>query len=200
MPLITTLANASTRGYGGLLAAGATNSYESIATVTATGGETSLSFTSIPGTYASLQIRGISKDTYTGGAGEATDTVLTFNNDSGANYGYHQIRGNGTAAAALAASSTSNMAAVITQVYGTGVTNIFGVSIVDIHDYASTTKNKTVRGFSGGDLNDGTTKSNLRLGSGLWRSTSAITSIQILTVVSGFAAGSTFALYGIKGA
>jgi hypothetical protein len=175
------------------------SSYESIASVTAAGGETSLNFTSIPGTYVALQIRGISKDTYSGAAGEATDTVITFNNDGGSNYGYHQLRGNGTAAAALAATGTSNMAAVITQVYGTA-TNIFGVSIVDIHDYASTTKFKTVRGFSGGDLNDGTTKSNLRLGSGLWRSTSAITSIQILTVVSGFTAGSTFALYGIKGA
>jgi hypothetical protein len=180
--------------------AASTSSYESIATVTATGGEVSLSFTSIPSTYASLQIRGIAKDSYTSGTGEATDTTLTFNSDTGSNYRYHQLRGNGTAAAALApGSATSNMAAVITEIYGTA-TNMFGVSIVDILDYASTTKYKTVRGFSGGDLNSGTDKSNLRLGSGLWMSTSAVTSIQIQAAVSGFAAGSTFALYGIKGA
>lgn len=177
-----------------------TSSYESIQSYTATGGETAINFNSIPGTYVSLQIRGIAKDSYTTGTGEATDTTLTFNSDTGANYNYHQLKGDGTSATAPAPGSppTSNMAAVITTVYGSA-TSIFGVSIVDIHDYASTTKYKTVRGFSGGDLNSGTTKSNLRLGSGLWMSTSAITSIQIQAAIVGFAAGSTFALYGIKG-
>ena len=180
--------------------AASTSSYESIQSYTATGGETAINFNSIPGTYVSLQIRGIAKDSYTAGTGQATDTTLTFNSDTGANYNYHQLRGNGTAATALAPNTppTSNMAAVITEIYGTA-TNMFGVSIVDILDYASTTKYKTVRGFSGGDLNSGTDKSNLRLGSGLWMSTSAVTSIQIQAAVSGFAAGSTFALYGIKG-
>jgi len=174
------------------------SSFESIATVTAAGGETSLNFTSIPGTYSSLQIRGIAKDTYTTGTGEATDTTITFNNDTAQNYRNHQLRGNGTSAVAAApANATYSMGALVTMIYGTA-TNMFGVSIIDIHDYASTTKYKTVRGFSGGDLNSGTTTSNLRLGSGLWMSTSAITSVQIQAVVSGFAAGSTFALYGIK--
>jgi len=192
MPILGTVASQfSGKSFG---------SYESIASVTASGGETVLSFTSIPGTYSSLQIRSIAKDSYIVGTGEATDTTLTFNSDTGANYRYHQIRGNGTAAATLApGSATSNMAAVITTVFGSA-TSIFGVSIVDILDYASTTKYKTVRGFSGGDLNSGTTTSNLRLGSGLWMSTSAITSIEIQAAVVGFAAGSTFALYGIKGA
>ncbi len=180
--------------------AAATGSYESIQSYTATGGETSINFNSIPSTYVSLQIRGIAKDSYTSGTGEATDTTLTFNNDTAQNYRNHQLRGNGTSATASApANATYSMAALITEIYGTA-TNMFGVSIVDIHDYASTTKYKTVRGFSGGDLNSGTTTSNVRLGSGLWMSTSAITSIQIQAAVSGFAAGSTFALYGIKGA
>jgi hypothetical protein len=191
MPILGTVASQfSGKSFG---------SYESIDSVTAAGGETSLNFTSIPSTYSSLQIRGICRDTYTTGTGEVTDATIRFNSDAGSNYRYHQLRGNGTATTASApGSTTTDMGAVITTIYGTA-TNMFGVSIIDIHDYASTTKYKTVRGFSGGDLNSGTDKSNLRLGSGLWMSNSAITSIQILTVISGFTAGSTFALYGIKG-
>ena len=191
-------------GYDGISLLAGNAAYDPAATfliqrVTATGGETSLSFSSIPQTYKHLQIRGIAKDSYTSGTGEATDTTLTFNNDTAQNYRNHQLRGNGTSATASApANATYSMAALITEIYGTA-TNMFGVSIVDIHDYASTTKYKTVRGFSGGDLNSGTTTSNVRLGSGLWMSTSAITSIQIQAAVSGFAAGSTFALYGMVG-
>jgi hypothetical protein len=179
-------------------AGGGGASFESIASVTATGIETTLSFTSIPSTYKHLQIRGIAKDTYIVGSAESTTTLITFNSDTGSNYASHALRGNGTTTSGQRAASTTSMDRIVGSIFGNS-TSTFGVSIVDIHDYASTTKNKTVRSFSGGELNSGDTNSNLTLGSGLWVNTSAITSIQIKAVVTAFATGSTFALYGIKG-
>jgi hypothetical protein len=72
--------------------------------------------------------------------------------------------------------------------------------MIDIHDYASTTKNKTVRQFTGTDTNSSASGAfRLGLGSGLWMSSSAITTVSILPGGTAHAAGTTFALYGIKG-
>ena len=82
---------------------------------------------------------------------------------------------------------------------GSTDSSTFTPSIVDIVDYGSASKYKTVRSFDGADMNGSGTEINLT--SGLWLSTSAITSIT-LTTTGGYAfrAGTTFALYGIKGA
>jgi hypothetical protein len=71
------------------------------------------------------------------------------------------------------------------------------VAIIDIHDYASTTRNKTVRSFEGSD-NNGT--GDVTLVSGLWLNTAAVTSATV-SVLGGinYAAGTTISLYGIKG-
>jgi hypothetical protein len=175
------------------------SSFESIATVTATGGETSLNFTSIPSTYKHLQIRGIAKVNFVSATPASDYGYIRFNNDSSSNYAFHQIFGNGAGSVSSTGSASQGAGGgCITQIYGTA-SNIFAVSIVDILDYASTTKYKTARSFSGGELNSGTTTSTITLNSVLWQSISAITSIQILPVINTFFAGSTFALYGIKG-
>ena len=75
--------------------------------------------------------------------------------------------------------------------------NAFGVTIIDILDYANTNKYKTFRSLVGSDTND--TNGAVGLASGSWRSTSAITSITLSNNVSGnLAQYSSFALYGIK--
>ena len=73
-----------------------------------------------------------------------------------------------------------------------GVTNAFSASVTDFLDSYSTTKNKTIRTFGG-------YSGELSLNSGLWQSTSSITSITIRTTTDNFAIGSRFSLYGIKG-
>ena len=70
-----------------------------------------------------------------------------------------------------------------------------GVSIIDIHDYASSTKNKVIRTVSGNDQNGA---GNIYLTSGLWLSTAAVTSITLFTTANYL--NTTFALYGVKGA
>ena len=178
--------------------AAATGSYESIASYIGTGSGSNITFTSIPGTYKHLQLRVIAKDTYTSGSGESTTGVLTFNSDTGSNYARHQMQGNGTNVQASGSASTTGLQPWM-GTYGTA-TNIYGVAIIDIHDYSSTTKYKTVRSFAGADANVASASWTVRLTSGVWMSTSAITSITLDVLISGFDTGSTFALYGIKGA
>jgi hypothetical protein len=62
-------------------------------------------------------------------------------------------------------------------------------------DYASTSKTKVVRSIVGGDRNGG---GRITLSSGLWNSTSAITSFKIITSTDNFAQYSALALYGVK--
>lgn len=164
-------------------------SFESIATVNGNGSATTLTFSSIPSTYVALQIRGIANDA------NGFNIALRFNGDTGSNYAFHRLLGNG---------STATAAGFATQTYANYLgacaslgTNIFAGYITDIHDYASTTKAKTIRTFHGADA-DGSGP--VSLSSGLWTSTSAITSISIVnTGPNAFITGSSFSLYGIRG-
>lgn len=182
----------------GTLSSGVTvaaSSFESISTYIATGGETTITLGSIPNTFKHLQLRCISKDTYTASDG-TQESAIRFNGDTGSNYAGHRIRGNGSTVASGGSGSVTVMDRSLLNVYG-NLPNIFAVTIIDVLDYASTTKNKTIKSISGGDINN--TGGQITLGSGLWMSTSAVTSIAISGWISGCAAGSIFALYGIKG-
>ena len=179
----------------------APSSFYSIATVTAAGGETSLTFSSIPGTYKSLQIRGIVKDTNTTDySALAAQFYILPNNDTTTTYSDHSLYGNTSTANAYGQTSGNGF-----MMYGSYISsnatfaNIYGVVIIDIQDYASTTKYKTSRAFVGADANgSGTTNRNVALNSGLYQTTTAITSLVIKPAATAFAAGSTFALYGIN--
>ena len=176
------------------------SSYESIATFTASGGETSTTFGSIAGTYSALQLRVLYRDTYNTDA-QTCDLLMQFNGDTtSANYTLHYLRGNGSVAFASGGTSNGYIQMTFFGVSAASTASVYGVGIADIQDYASTTKYKTVRGFGGGDNNGvGTTSYRLGLSSGLWLSTSAITSIKVMPGITAFAAGTTIALYGIKG-
>ena len=175
-----------------LIAVGA---YESIASQTVgAGGSSSITFTSIPSTYTHLQLR------FTGRAnlaGNVFSAGIRYNSDSGSNYSFHFIYGNGTSAlTSVGANQTTDYSA---SLMGTTPTNNFAVNIIDILDYANTNKFKTIRTLSGGDVNGA--GGFIGLSSVLWRSTSAINSITISSDGYGdLLQYSTFALYGIRGA
>jgi hypothetical protein len=175
---------------------GGGGSFESIATFTASGGETSTTFSSIASTYKHLQIRGIYRDTTTGGYSKQLG--LRFNGDTASSYPYHAVVGDGSTAYALGNSAQTQLYTAYSGTDSSMNANCFGGSIIDIHNYTSTTNNKTLRHFGG--VNDNVADTNRRIGlsSGAWLSTSAITSITLIPA-SAFAAGTTFALYGIKG-
>jgi hypothetical protein len=78
---------------------------------------------------------------------------------------------------------------------GNDKSSIRSVFIIDIHDYASTTKNKTVRTFSGVDMNG---SGLVYLTSGLWLNTAAVNSVLLKPDGGDFDTGSSVALYGIN--
>lgn len=172
--------------------AGGGGSFESIATATGTGSSGTITFSSIPSTYQHLQIRAISRDT-----GSATAAHMRFNSDSGTNYSLHRLTGNGSTVSAAGFTSQTEITLTYIATDSSYAANIMGVGLIDIHDYASTTKNKTVRYFTGRDNNS--TNGQISLQSSVWLSTSAITSITLIPVGTAFTTSSTFALYGIKG-
>jgi hypothetical protein len=167
--------------------------FDSIETVTVgAGGQATISFTAIPATYKHLQIRAITKDTQASGAHSLR---MQFNSDTGSNYTYHALTGDGSSASSGALTSQTNL--FPGYVMGTTGTSVFAASIHDILDYANANKYKVIRTLSGVDNNG---SGNMGLFSGLWINTNAITSITILPATStNFSQYSSFALYGIRG-
>jgi hypothetical protein len=175
-----------------------TNSYESIATVTVgSGGQSTITFSSIPSTYKHLQLR-IAASTDRGTF--ALDNVfVTLNGDTGGNYSHHYLQGDGSSASAGATANATDVRSG--SLPSSAAANVFGVSIFDILDYKDTNKYKTTRSLSGFDLN-GTVSGIggfVQLYSGNWRNTAAVNSIT-LNRQSGtnFIQYSHFALYGIR--
>lgn len=160
-----------------------TGSFESIATFSPSSG-TTVTFSSIPSTYKSLQIRihSISPD--------LTNFVVRLNGDTAANYAQHGLRGDGFVADATGLGSRTS---IQTLGISSGNTSFPAVSIIDIIDYASTSKTKTLRALAGFDTNG---SGRIWLGSGLWNSTSAVNSFTV--IFASISAGTTIALYGVK--
>jgi hypothetical protein len=176
---------------GGVAAAG---DFESIATVTVgAGGQSSVTFSSIPSTYQHLQVRYMPRIST---SDTAENCWLQFNGDTGSNYTFHFLDGNGSSASAGGAGSQTRIFAGRAGAASSG-SNIFGANVLDVLDYANTNKYKTARILGGIDRNgDG----NIRLDSGVWMNTAAVTSLTISpTTANNFVQYSSFALYGIKG-
>ena len=117
-----------------------------------------------------------------------------MNGNTTNNYTYHVVGGNGSSA--FAAGYTLNTAITI----GNGIqqSGVNGVAIVDILDYTSTNKYKTVRSLSGVDNNStggvvSLQSGALFTGDGL----NAVSSITLTPQSASFIANSSFALYGI---
>ena len=178
----------SLAGLGSLILPG--GAMESIATITVgSGGAANIEFTSIPGGFQHLQIRILSKSVIT--AGDTGDMI--FNGDTANNYAWHALYGEGSVAGADSSTTRANIP--LARMVTSSSTSVFGANIVDILDYASTSKNKTVRTFKGEDRNGAGA---VLLESGLWMSTSAITSIKITGRSNNLAQYSQAALYGIR--
>jgi hypothetical protein len=161
------------------------STYEPIATfTTTTGSTTSYTFSSIPSTYTDLIVVATVKAT-----SADSSLVLRFNGDSGSNYSYTQIWGDGSSAQSQ---RLSNQTIGYLSYNGFSTAN-FSATVIHCMNYSNTTTFKTYldRGGFAAASTDAAV--------GLWRSTSAINSV---TLFAGnfFATGCTFTLYGIKAA
>lgn len=158
--------------------------YEPIATVTTTTGQTSISFTSIPGTYTDLRI--IACGT---GTGNGSSWTIRFNSDSGSNYSITAIYGNGSSATSATESNRTSM-----TFWGNWSNTSYlypSMATADIFSYTSAVNKSVLMNEYTDKDGSGTALSSV----GLWRSTSTITSISISGVT--FAVGATATLYGI---
>ena len=160
--------------------------YEPIATTTLGSAASSIEFTSIPATYTDLRIVMV----YSG----ATTNVYVatqFNSDTATNYSWTYMRGNGSAASSTRGTSTSYIEVCRGNIDNTTI----GFGTIDIFLYAGST-NKTVLASEQTDKNGA---GNVGRTVGLWRSTSAITSIKLYDYIgsNNFATGTTATLYGI---
>lgn len=175
------------------------SSYESIATAVGTGSSGTITFSGIPSTYKHLQIRGFYVDSAS--TDDRANMLVKFNGDTSSSPPAHFLRGRSDGVAAYSDFRTSGNFVLWYSGYASSSAsyNIGGVSIIDIHDYASTTKNKTVRSLTGVDNNGFTSDgSGIVLNSALWENTAAINSITLTAHIGNFTNRSVFSLYGIK--
>jgi hypothetical protein len=177
---------------------GVEGDYELIETVTLGSSQGSVTFSSL-GTYSStykhLQIRAVTRSDRSGFA--ASLTAIRMNADTGSNYSWHSVRGDGSSVSSEGYANTTLMRVSFVP-SATSTANSFDGLVVDILDPYSTAKNKTIRSLAG----ISSTQNNVSLMSGSYRSLSAVSSITILDEVStgnSFVTGSRFSLYGIKG-
>lgn len=163
-----------------------TGNFDLISQQFGNGSVSSITFSSIPQTYKSLQLR-----VNVLNASGSSATGLQFN---GVTTGYyvHGFYGIGTSVMPVASGAT-------TFIPGIALTTTYpSFSIIDIIDYASTAKYKTTKLILG--LNQNTTgNSEIDILSGLYTSTTAITSLTYYSTGSNvFSSTSSFALYGVS--
>jgi hypothetical protein len=158
--------------------------YSTIATQTLGGSSSSVSFSSIPSTYTDLVL------IIDGTVGSNCGVQLQFNSDSGSNYTFTRMTGDGTTASSDRSVSNTFME------LGFYVSSTRNMNIVQIMNYANTTTFKTVLNRANAQsVNIGT-----QLYAELWRKTpEAINSIS-LSASGNFSTGSIFTLYGIAAA
>lgn len=158
--------------------------YENLATVTTTGSQSAVSFTSISGSYTDLVIVENAL-----GSASAYSSIYFNTDNAGTSYSSTYIFGNGTSASSGRASNQSTFA---TLDYISSTTP--NAHIYHIQNYSNTTTNKTML-MRYNLSNDGPAAY-----VGLWRSTAAITTITFTRLSGTYTNGSTYTLYGIKAA
>jgi hypothetical protein len=173
------------------------SSYDLLATEILTGSQASVTFSSL-GDYASdyqhLQIRMTTQ--CTGTATTLTQTDLNLNGDTGSNYAYHTLNGNGSSVVSLNATSADFIRFPDT-VPRTSQTGVFGAIVVDILDPFSSDKNTTLRALHGAYASG---ERDINLTSGVWLNTDSLTSIALNPAGNTWAEYSRFSLYGLRSA
>jgi hypothetical protein len=156
-------------------------------------GTGTVTFSSIAATYRDLRIvvRGRGSVVAT-----ATNVRLRFNSDSGANYDWEIGEHNGTSTAV--AQNFAQTSLHIGYLAGsTATANAADVCEARIYDYRGTTFQKAIISNAAAKTttaSGGLFRTNF---SGFWRSTSAITDVEVTLASGNFSAGSVVSLYGI---
>jgi hypothetical protein len=163
--------------------------YDPLATTTLNSAASSVTFSSISGSYTDLILIVSAKSSITSGFPALR---VTINSDTGSNYSLTQMTGDGSTVNSSLLANTGY--AFIGNIPNTNSSD-WGSVIAQFMNYSNTTTNKTILSR----INNAENSTVARVT--LWRNTAAISTI-FLTEGNGvnFIAGSTFTLYGIKAA
>lgn len=163
------------------------NTYVAIATTTVSSSTSTITFSSIPGTYTDLRLVAQAKCSGT------RDLEFRFNGDAGTNYSTTWLFNNSNS---LGTAKGNNQTFGYLDWVGASTDDNY-TATVDIMNYSNTTTYKTVLNRAGRAAVGSDVVVNM------WRSTAAITSISLSFQHVGGAtieAGSIFSLYGIAAA
>lgn len=158
----------------------------SLATIKVTTANSFIDF-AVPQDYTHLYLTG-----FVLGSVDADDLVIRFNGDTGSNYAWHNVNTNGSNMAAQIGSSTSGMYLAA----NTGNATYPSLIEYTIHDYSSTTKNKSMQGFGGHERNSNS--GGLYYFTGHWRSLLPVTSLRVYFATGNINVNSEFELFGVK--
>lgn len=160
------------------------SAFTPLANITLGSSVTSVTFSSISGSYRDLVL--ISQIS----SGSDGDFWIQFNGDTGTNYSTVYAGGNGSSTYSSTLTSAGGYNSLVAYTSGSNGANIK----VDIMDYSATDKHKTA--LMRGDKASTATE----MLAGRWANTSAINSIKILQYNTSrfFTAGSSFSLYGVS--
>jgi|688.fasta_scaffold1181052_1 hypothetical protein len=157
------------------------STYTPIATTTLGSAASTYTFSSIPSTYTDLVV------VNSGTLNSTRNCTVRLNGDTGSNYSWTYLYGDGSSASSARASNTSE-----------GLINYVGTeqstTILQINNYSNSTTYKTVLSRASSSVL-GTMTVVL-----LWRNTAAVTSLTLTSAAGQFQTGSTFTLYGIASA
>lgn len=165
--------------------------YEPIAFTTLTSAATNFTFFNIPATFTDLRVVIRAKTSHTAHSA----LVLQINSDSGTNYSNTRLYGNGSTVTSDRFSSQT----ALDVGFMPPSTSDFGTILFDVMSYSNTNVFKTVLGAW--ETQGGAASNQYVLRQvGLYRSTSAITSMKFTFNSGSIVAASTLSLYGIKAA
>lgn len=156
-----------------------TQTYIPLANLTLSGSAASVTFSSISQAFRDVVLVCSMSNTVGNGA-----LLLQLNGDTGGNYNWVRMYGDGSS---TASSTTTGATSATIGNFGTNQSN----NQLSIMDYSTTDKHKSVLSRT----NDSAYI--VSAYAARWASTSAVTSFVVYPAGNAFAAGSTFALYGI---
>jgi hypothetical protein len=162
----------------------ALQSTTALANITLQSASNQVVFSGIPNTYRDLVLVASVKITSTAAGCEPR---IKFNGDGGNNYPWVQAFGTGST---YVSNSGTFSSMPFTPNYYVSTTN-FETLIFNVIDYSATNKHKTT--LSRFNQHD----QSVNMIAGRWASTEGINTITIDQLVTSFASGSTFSLYGV---
>jgi hypothetical protein len=158
------------------------STYSTIATTTLGSAQASYTFSSIPGTYTDLVL------IVSGSISAAQNIGVEFNGDSGNNYSFTRIYGDGSSALS---DRVSNLPFSYLGIWGDSQSTL----VASIQNYANTTTFKTSLGRGNW------VAAYVSAYVSTWRSTAAITSVKVLPAgANTLSSGTVLTIYGIAAA